>query len=273
MLELPEAVVIAKQINVTLKGKRITSAIANQLPHKFAWYTGDPRDYNKRLAGKTIGMATAYGGNVEIGADDMILLISAGMRYHAKGEKLPKRHQLLIEFDDSTAFSVSVQMWGGIFCFKEGEKGGLQDYHLAKEKPSPLSDQFDRAYFNSLFNDGTSKLSAKAFLATEQRIPGLGNGVLQDVLWTAKIHPKRKMSELSGKEITGMYNALRTVLKKMAKQGGRDTENDLFGHPGGYKTVLSKNTVGKGCPVCHTKIRKEAYMGGSIYYCKKCQRI
>lgn len=219
MLELPEAVVIAKQINDTLKGKRITSAIANQSPHKFAWYTGDPADYNNRLAGKTIGTATAHGGNVEIKADDMILLISAGMRYHAEGEKLPKKHQLLIKFIDSTAFSASIQMWGGIFSFKEGEKGGLQDYHLAKEKPSPLSEQFNRAYFNSLFDDGTGKLSAKAFLATEQRIPGLGNGVLQDILWTAKIHPKRKMSELSDKEITGMYNALKSVLRKMMMQG------------------------------------------------------
>ena len=272
MLELPEAIVIAKQINNTLKGKRIASAIANQSPHKFAWYTGDPADYNNRLAGKTIGTATAYGGNVEIRVDDMILLISASMRYHAEGEKLPKKHQLLIKFNDSTAFSVSIQMWGGIFCFKGDEKGGLQDYHLAKKKPSPLSDQFDRAFFNSLFDDETTKLSAKAFLATDQRIPGLGNGVLQDILWTAKIHPKRKMGELSNKEITTMFNDVKSVLRKMATQGGRDTERDLFGRPGGYKTVLSKNTVGKGCPVCRTKIKKEAYMGGSIYYCPKCQR-
>jgi formamidopyrimidine-DNA glycosylase len=277
MLELPEAVVIAQQINNTLKGKRIASAMANQSPHKFAWYTGDPKDYNNRLAGKTIGTAAAYGGNVGIKADDMTLLISAAMRYHAEGEKLPKKHQLLITFEDSTAFSVSVQMWGGIFCFKEGEKRQerlyYQDYPLAKKKPSPLSEQFDRAYYNSLFDDSTGKLSAKAFLATEQRIPGLGNGVLQDVLWTAKIHPKRKMSELSDKEITGLYNALKSVLRRMVMQGGRDTEDDLFGRPGGYKTVLSKNTVGKGCPNCGTKTKKEAYMGGSIYYCKKCQRL
>jgi len=272
MFELPEAVVISKQINNTLKGKRIISAIANQSPHKFAWYTGDPADYNKRLEGKTIGTATAYGGNVEIRADDMILLISAGMRYHAEGERLPKKHQLLIKFDDSTAFSASIQMWGGIFCFKEDEKGGLQDYHLAKEKPSPLSEKFDRSYFNGLFDDQTGKLSAKAFLATEQRIPGLGNGVLQDILWMAKIHPKRKMAELSDKEITCMYKAVKSVLRKMAMQGGRDTERDLFGRSGGYKTILSKNTVGKSCPACHTKIKKEAYMGGSIYYCRKCQR-
>lgn len=115
-------------------------------------------------------------------------------------------------------------------------------------------------------------MSAKAFLATEGRIPGLGNGVLQDILWTAKIHPKRNMAELSDKEITSMFNAVKSVLRKMVMQGGRDTERDLFGQPSGYKTVLSKNTVGKGCPVCHTKIKKEAYLGGSIYYCPKCQR-
>jgi formamidopyrimidine-DNA glycosylase len=27
------------------------------------------------------------------------------------------------------------------------------------------------------------------------------------------------------------------------------------------------------CPVCGTAIVKEAYLGGSIYYCKKCQMI
>ena len=34
-------------------------------------------------------------------------------------------------------------------------------------------------------------LSAKAFLATEQHFPGIGNGVLQDILFAAQIHPKR----------------------------------------------------------------------------------
>jgi hypothetical protein len=31
------------------------------------------------------------------------------------------------------------------------------------------------------------KLSLKALLATEQRIPGLGNGVLQDILFKARM--------------------------------------------------------------------------------------
>lgn len=119
----------------------------------------------------------------------------------------------------------------------------------------------------------TPKLSAKAFLATEQRIPGLGNGVLQDILWSARIHPKRKMSEISSQAVDAMYEAVKGVLAQMTAQGGRDTERDLFGNPGGYQTVLSKNTVGKPCPVCGTRIQKEPYMGGSIYVCEGCQRL
>jgi formamidopyrimidine-DNA glycosylase len=273
MIELPEAVVIAQQIAGTLGGKRIMRAVANTSPHKFAWYTGDPAEYNDRLAGKVIGAATGVGGSVEFEAGDMVLSVSAPIRYHPQSEKRPQKHQLLLEFEDGTALSSSAQMWGGFFCFQAGEKGGFPDYDLAKTRPSPLTDAFDRAYFDTLFDAETPKLSAKAFLATEQRIPGLGNGVLQDILWTAHIHPRRKMGELSDLEIDAMYDAVKHVLAAMTAQGGRDTERDLFGHPGGYRTVLSKNTVGTPCPTCGTIIKKEPYLGGSIYYCAGCQRL
>ena len=273
MLELPEAIVIADQINRTLQGRRIVAAAANQSPHKFAWYTGDPAEYHSRLAGKSIGTATAYAGNVEVQAGDMLLVLSLALRYYAQGEKRPPRHQLLLEFPGSTALVGTIQMWGGIFCFRADESGGVSDYHLAKKLPSPLSPAFDRRHFDSLFDDETGKLSVKAFLATEQRIPGLGNGVLQDILWTARIHPRRKMAQLAPEEIGRMFDALKSVLAAMAAQGGRDTERDLFGRPGGYRTVLSKNTVGLPCPACGSTIVKEAYLGGSIYYCPGCQRL
>jgi formamidopyrimidine-DNA glycosylase len=202
----------------------------------------------------------------------MVLVLSTAIRYHTAGEKLPARHQLLLEFADRTSVTCSVQMWGVLFCFREDEKGALPDYQIAKAKPSPLSDVFDRAYFDGLFNENLGDLSAKAFLATEQRIPGLGNGVLQDILWTAKIHPKQKMNGLSRKEISQMYRALKAVLGKMTDQGGRDTERDLFGCPGRYQTILSKNTMGQPCSACGTIIKKESYLGGSIYVCEGCQQ-
>jgi formamidopyrimidine-DNA glycosylase len=273
MIELPEATVLASQIGKTLAGKRISRATANQSPHKFAWYTGDPAGYNALLAGLTIGQAAGVGGNVEIEAGDRRLIISVPMHYHAAGEKLPKKHQLLLEFEDYTALSATVQMWGAMLCIPAGETSGNTDYQLAKARPSPLSADFDRACFDGLFDEHTGGLSAKAFLATEQRIPGLGNGVLQDILWTARIHPKRKMAELSKGEVSGMFRAVKSVLRQMVAQGGRDTERDLFGCAGGYRTILSKFSVETPCPVCGTLIRKEAYLGGSIYYCPGCQKM
>ena len=273
MIELPEAVVIALQIDETLLGKRIAMAAANTSPHKFAWFSGNPAEYNERLAGKAIGPAAGVGSNIEFTAGDMILSISAPIRYHRQGEKRPTKHQLLIEFEDGTAISATAQMWGGFFCFKAGERAGFPDADIARLKPSPLTKAFNRAYFDSLFSATTSNLSAKAFLATEQRIPGLGNGVLQDILWTAHIHPRKKIADLTTEEMDAMYNAIKDVLSRMTAMGGRDTERDLFGLPGGYKTILSKNTVGKPCPSCGTILNKESYMGGSIYVCESCQKM
>ncbi len=273
MIELPEASVLAAQLTSTVKGKRIARAVANQSPHKFAWYTGDPATYNDRLAGKVIGDAVAVGGYVEIEAGDMRLAINAPLRFHTQGEKRPTKHQLLVEFEDGTAISGTAQMWGGFFCLPAGSAAHFGEYDVAKARPSPLTDAFDRAYFGTLFSADTPKLSAKAFLATEQRIPGLGNGALQDILWTARIHPKRKMGELTDDEVDAMFAAVKGVLAAMTEQGGRDTECDLFGRPGGYVTILSRNTVGKPCPACGAIIRKEPYLGGSIYYCPQCQKL
>jgi formamidopyrimidine-DNA glycosylase len=273
MIELPEAVVIANQITQTLAGKRIAQAVANASPHKFAWYTGNPDEYNSRLAGRVIGKGQGVGGNIEFEAGEMTLSISAPIRYHPAGEKRPLKHQLLLEFEDGTAISSTAQMWGGFFCFPQGTSAGFPDSDLARQRPSPLSPAFDRSYFNTLFNADSPKLSTKAFLATEQRIPGLGNGVLQDILWTAHLHPRRKMGDLSESEQNAMFSAVKHSLAAMTEGGGRDTERDLFGQPGGYKTVLSKNTVGTPCPVCQAVIQKEPYLGGAIYFCSGCQKI
>ncbi len=277
MLELPEATVVSEQINKTIQDKRIMNVNTNHSPHKFAWFYGDTQNYHKLLTEKLIEGATACGGMVEISAGDARILLGdgVGLRYYAAGEKLPDKHQLQIEFDDFSSLVGSVQMYGGLWAFPDGRFDNPY-YQLAKQKISPLNEQFDYVYFCSLLENEKLKaksLSAKAFLATEQRIPGLGNGVLQDILWTARIHPKRKMASLSEEELNNMFKAVKSVLSEMTASGGRDTEKDLYGCPGGYKTILSKNTVDKPCPVCGTVIRKEAFLGGSIYYCGGCQRL
>lgn len=273
MIELPEASVLAKQLNDTISGKKIVNVIAAQSPHKFAWFHEDPHNYRNLLNNQVIERSAGFGGMVEIKSDTATLVFSdgVGLRYHRPGEPRPNKHQLLIEFEDTSALSASVQMYGGLICFRDVYNNDY--YRSAKDKPSPFSLQFDEYFEGLISSPDYQKLSAKAFLATEQRIPGLGNGVLQDILWNAKIHPKRKISTLTDAERNQLPNLIKTILSDMTRLGGRDTEKDLFGNNGGYKTVMSKNNAGLPCPVCGCLIKKESYLGGSIYYCTECQKV
>lgn len=274
MIEIPESVAMCAQLNDSVPGKTIARVQANASPHAFAWFFGDPTQYPYLLAGRALGNASAIGGYVSIAAQGVTLLFGEGtnLRLYAKGEKCPAKHQLMLEFTDGSALVCTIQMYGGIWAFADGANDN--PYYLAAlEKPSPLSDAFDRAYFESLLTAAKPSLSAKALLATEQRIPGLGNGVLQDILFLAGIHPARKISTLNAAARDHLFTTLKSTLRRMADEGGRDVEKDLYGNPGGYRTLLSRKTAAYPCPKCGGPIERKAYLGGNVYFCKVCQPV
>ncbi len=272
MLELPESQTLARQLRESILGKRIEKVQANATPHGFAFYHGDPAGYGGLLLGKTVEDVQVFGGQVEIIAGDARLVINDGvnMRLYPAGSKRPGKHQLFVELSDGSALICTVQMYGGMQAFKTGTYDNPY-YHVAKVKPSPLSDAFDEAYFGKMLAAAKETLSVKAFLATEQRIPGLGNGVLQDILFRARIHPKTKLSALTADQKARLFASVKDTLREMTDKGGRNTEKDLYGQPGGYPCLLSKNTLDKPCPVCSGALIRQAYLGGNIYFCPACQ--
>ena len=218
--------------------------------------------------------AAGHGAFVTIRFDrDTQLTVGDGtiLKFGWPEEPRPAKHQLLIEFSDGSFLVFTVAMYGAIYAFS-GEFDNPY-YRGSLEKISPLEAGFDRAYFDSLRAAAKPNLSAKAFLATEQRIPGLGNGTLQDILFRAKIHPKRKIATLSEADWTTLFATVKETLREMTDLGGRDTEKDFFGKHGAYRTILSKNTWKNPCPVCGGAIVKEPYLGGAVYYCPTCQPL
>lgn len=278
MIEAPEARFLCQQLNETVRGKKITDVFAQFSPHKFAWFTGTPEEYAGWLSGKSIDDAQSQGGMVEITIGDKVLVLTDGvnLRYLAPGSKLPAKHQLLIAFEDESCLIASVRMYGGLMCYdKNATTETISDYYrVAKSKPQVMSDFFTKEYFLGLINDESAqKKSAKAFLATDQTIPGLGNGVLQDILYHAHVHPKKKIAELTDKDKENLFYQIKERMDDIFRQGGRSTESDLFGESGKYVAYLSKDTAGRTCPRCGEIIVKENYLGGSIYYCRGCQKL
>jgi formamidopyrimidine-DNA glycosylase len=278
MIELPEAIIIAGQINAELHGKQVSSGLRGHSPHRFA-FTGKHSDeqFAAIVKDKTVGRARADGNVILVDIEPgYVLSLGCGgerILYHISERTLPKRHQLLMHFQDGTALTVTISGWGELRLLEASE---LVDHpHIRKDAVSPLSEAFTFDYFDKLFEklpDG-KRVSAKYFLITEPGVWGIGNGCIQDILYRAKIHPKRQMKELTDQERRALYVALRHTLEKMVELGGRDGEKDLHNQYGRYPRILHSKTVGHPCPECATSIEKSQYLGGSVYFCPRCQKI
>lgn len=273
MKELPENQTLSRQINETLRGRIITGVFNATKPHKFAFFLGDPLTYERLLKDRRIEAAESFGIFVDL-ILDADTRISGGdginWRYGNASDRMPDNYQLLLTLDDDAYLAFTVSMYGSIAPY-QGRYENVY-YQKSRERISPLSDDFDEAYFESLFAGLKPGLAVKMLLATEQRIPGLGNGVLQDILFHARIHPRRPIQSLRDAEKSALFRSVKQTLRNMTEQGGRDTESDLFGIPGGYRTILSKKTLATPCPCCGETIVKETFGGGTVYYCPGCQQ-
>ena len=272
MLELPEVLTISSQLRDAVLGKIVREVLPPVKAHKFCWFNGDPAEYNAALEGRKVVSSEGFGIYAEIIFEEGLrLCFNDGVNVRLLPlEKVPKNYQLLIVLDDDTALVFTVAMYGGIIVHREDYCN--EYYEKSRQAVSPLSPEFE-FQFHKMLEECKPGISVKALLAADQHFPGIGNGVLQDILFEARIHPKRKLQTLSEEEKNRLLFSTVGVLQEITEKGGRDTEKDLFGNPGGYKTKLSKNTWKEPCPVCGGAITKETYMGGSVYYCPVCQPL
>jgi len=287
--------VIANQLQQTVAGKTITCTIANQNPHSFVWFATEPQYgfnppevsaaqaalYDGLLTGHRIASVDAragsYGTYVYLHAGDNVLLNNLPTRLYLPGEKLPKRHQLLLTLEDGSSIGMCGALGGVLFLFRADANGDAADYPPPC-MPTPLSDSFTEAfYLEFIARTDMTKLkpakTVKRLLATNNRFPGLDNTILHEILWEAQVHPKSIASALGTAEHKRLYAAIRTVFASVIQAGGRDVDKDLYGNFGGYQTKTSKNTLDTPCSRCGAPITKESYLGGVIYFCPECQPI
>jgi formamidopyrimidine-DNA glycosylase len=278
MIELPEAIVISKQINEILKEKSIKSAIRGQNPHKFAFIGKHSDDeVSQILKGKKIKKSWSN-GNVILVQMDPGYLLSLGVGgerilYHEQEKTIPKKHQLLLEFNDQTYLTVTISGWGEVRLLES--KNIDKHPHIQFDKIDPLSEEFTSTTFEELIQKipEKKKCSAKKFYITEPGLKGIGNGVIQDIFFLSKIHPKREMKSLIKEERKLLFETTRNELQKIVELGGRDCEKDIFDKYGRYKRIMHSKSVDTPCPVCEILIKKQQYLGGSIYFCPSCQKL
>jgi formamidopyrimidine-DNA glycosylase len=273
MPELPEITVIAGQMNKELAGKRVLEVEARQ-----------PKTLNipaptfaKTLKGKAVKGVTARGKWLFVELDSKhFLLINLGMGaelvYFKPDGKLPETYQFRLAFSDGSGFTARFWWFGYIHLV--AEKNLSKHKMTASLGISTTDKALTLERFKELL-ERRKRSNVKAFLLDQKNMAGIGNVYAQDPLFMAKLHPNRKISTLSEKEIEGLYRAVREVLNKSIKLRGLAYETDFYGRKGGFTgdMFLVGYKQGKPCPTCGTTIQKIKTGTTATYICPKCQPL
>jgi len=100
---------------------------------------------------------------------------------------------------------------------------------------------------------------------------GLSNSAFQDTLYRARLHPKRRATELNIAEKRGLFDAIKNVFQERIRLGGKDQFLDLYGKQGNYTPAMGPNMKQQNCLVCGALIEKLSVGGGHVFFCPKCQ--
>lgn len=276
MFELAEMLTLARQFNETLQGKAIRYGSLGNTPHKFVWYNRSRDEFASLTKGKFVGTSNARGKWLFTAIEPGYVLVigecGGKILYHTPGKNLPAKYHLHLDFEDGSFLTATTQMWGAYELYQAGHEQERQ--YIKDMRPTPIDPGFTFVYFSSLIDElsAVEKRSAKGLLTQEQLIPGLGNGIAQDILFKACLHPRHPIGELSLDQKSDLYQAIHNTVREAIEKGGRNDEVDLYNQPGGYVRIMESKSVGKPCPDCGTQIEKIQYLGGACYLCPQCQQ-
>lgn len=277
-VELPEAQILAKQMDKELRGKRVKQCQLRdyQRLQKIGFVNKDITVFEQLSNGK-IESVMSRGNVLRVKLDNGMNLILAPeyggqILYHTSSNTVPRKFHLKLDFNDNTALTVTLTGMGVIQAFRDNQ---LEQSYVYRRDFSEVSSPSDETEFT--FERFSKQLAERnvniksVLVGKDAIIVGLSNSAFQDILYRAKVHPKRKASELSEDKRRSLYDTIKTVIKERIRLDGKNQFVDLYGKQGRYTPAMGPNMNGKNCPICRASIEKLSLGGGQVYFCPKCQ--
>ena len=277
-IELPEAKILAEQMNKDLRGKRVKSYHLQDYKRlqRMGFLNRDIRSFDQLVNGE-IESVMSRGNVIRVKLNNGMNLVLAPeyggkIFYHTSEKTVPGKFHLRVDFSDDTVLTVRLTSIGLIYAMKDNDLKRSYVYRrdFNSEVPSPIDEECTFERFSKLLADNNRMLKS-VLVGKDAVVVGLSNSDFQDILYRARLRPKRKASELNKDERRALYDASRLVLRERIRLGGKDQFFDLYGNQGGYTPAMGPNMKRKTCAVCGTPIEKLSVGGGHTYFCPKCQ--
>ena len=271
MAELPEITKLTNQMRETLRGKTIKTITllqekcANIPEEAFRQRTSGAKIKDVCHKGKWIISSLSNGEHILLS-----LGMGADILYFEKEKQVPEKYQVKVLLSGGCGYTARF-WWFGKFLLVSGNE-------LAAEPSTkdiaidPFDARFTLEYFAALL--AGKKTQVKAFLMDQKNVGGIGNMYMHDILFRARLHPQRKLSDLSGDDVKRLYDGILEVLNLSRDKGSFEYEMDFFGQKGGFSVeeFLVGYKENKPCPVCGTGIVALKTGSTSSYICPACQK-
>ena len=259
MPELPDVEIFKRYLDATALHQKIVDieVRANRMLKDIL-----PKNFKDALKGKRFESTRRHGKYLFVELEKKHMLIHFGMtgrlKYFKKASDDPEYDQVLFRFADGYHLAcISKRKLGKIGLIDSPdafiEEKGLGPDALSIDLPE-LADILEKA-----------KSFIKSLLMNQRRIAGIGNIYSDEILFRARLHPRKKSDRLKEPDVKRLDRAIETVLHTAIDRKAKP--DDL---PTSY-LIPHRGKNGK-CPRCGGDIKRIEVSGRNGWYCSRCQK-
>ncbi|MCZ7572676.1 MAG: DNA-formamidopyrimidine glycosylase [Ardenticatenaceae bacterium] len=274
MPELPEVETVVRTLREHgLVGRTITDVVVR-------WPRTVDRpsveELRARLRGQRIGAAGRRGKFLilSLSTGDSLLVhlrMTGKLLVVSAGEPLDAHVHIILVLDDGRQLRFhDTRKFGRIYLVDEPAEV------IGRLGPEPIDADFTAADLQAMLMRRHRQL--KPLLLDQTFLAGLGNIYVNEALWLARLHPERRSDTLSSQEVTALYEAMRTVLRKGIENLGTTLGHGIpnFYGAGGeagrnQEALFVHGREGKPCPRCGASIQRLIVGQRASYVCPNCQ--
>jgi formamidopyrimidine-DNA glycosylase len=274
MPELPEVETIKVDLRELVVGSRIERAEALD-PALVEQPSAE--EFVRRLGGVRITGARRRAKHlvVELGSGDFLVfqLKIGGQLLLVPPVEEPRTSLMLILYLDGERRLFLRDQTG--FSRARLLDAGELEARLADLGPEPLEEGFGVEYLRETI--GSRRAQIKPLILDQKVVAGIGNIYADEILFDARLHPRRKANTLSDDEWAALHAAIRKNLTAGVEHRGTTVRlyRDVLNRPGehqNYLRVFEKH--GWPCPDgCGGEVVRESVGGRPTHYCPECQRL
>lgn len=221
-----------------------------------------PRALDRALRGRTFEEPDRHGKWLVAWTDGPALLLHFGMTGDLiwSGRE-PGRHRhdrviLELESGDEVRYRNMRKLGGAWLAHDPAEAAAA----MGELGPDALDVR--RRQFRALLSRRRGGM--KALLMDQRFMAGVGNLIADEVLWQARLHPRRTAQSLDDTERDRLYDELRRVLSRWVAGYGAVPLR-------GRWLLAVRGEPGAACPRCGTSLARTTAGGRTTYFCPSCQ--